>query len=510
MKKTLFIFLVIIVYGHANAQDKNSLVIYADSGKYIINKNIYGHFAEHLGGCIYGGIWVGEDSHIPNTRGIRNDVVNALKEINVPVIRWPGGCFADIYHWKDGIGPQENRKGVVNKLWGGELENNSFGTHEFLDFCSLIGAEPYIAINVGSGTVEEASEWIDYVNSDIGPMADLRRKNGREEPWGVKYWGIGNESWGCGGNMTPLYYSDLYKQFSTFCKADFKILSGGIPEDFNWTETIMKETEKYGQLIQGYSYHHYTICHDWTHKGSSVNFDEKEWFSTMKKTLLVNENLKEHIEIMDKYDPNKNIALIADEWGNWFDSEPGTNSAFLFQQNTLRDALTAGIYLNIFNNLADRVRMANLAQAVNVLQSVILTKGDQLVKTPTFYVFKMYKIHQNATLLPFELETSQYTNGIDKIPVLNVSASRNKEGIIHISIINLDPKENQSLSLTIPGIRIDEIKAQVITAEKMNSFNEFGNDNNVAIQSFAGFNVSKKQVSAILPAKSIVMFEIHE
>jgi alpha-L-arabinofuranosidase len=508
MKKFLLILLVFMVHKAVIAQNENILTVYVDSGKTMINKNIYGHFAEHLGRCIYGGIWVGEDSPIPNTRGIRNDVVEALKEIQVPVIRWPGGCFADAYHWMDGIGPKKDRKGIINKFWGGLLEDNSFGTHEFLDFCSLIGAEPYLAINVGSGTVQEAADWIDYVNSEIGPMADLRRQNGREKPWNVKYWGIGNESWGCGGHMTARFYSDLFKQYSTYCNADYKILSGGIPDDYDWTETIMKETQKFNQLIQGYSFHHYTITHNWTYKGSATDFTKEEWLSTMKNTLAVDDLLKKHTAIMDKYDPENKIMLAADEWGNWFDSEPGTNSAFLYQQNTLRDALTAGLYFNIFNNHAERVRMANIAQTVNVLQSVILTQDDKMVKTPTFYAFKMYKVHQDATLLPFALENSSWGIGNEEIPAIDVSASRNAEGIIHISIVNIDPDKPRNLSIALQGKNITGISAEIITSDKMNALNDFGKNELVNIKAFKDYKKGKNEIKATLPAKSIVTFQI--
>jgi len=511
MKQLLFLVFMTVACTKVIAQTpENNLIVYSDSGKVTINKNIYGQFTEHLGNCIYGGIWVGENSPIPNTRGIRNDVIEALKELSVPVIRWPGGCFADTYHWKDGIGPKEKRQGIINKTWGGLLEDNSFGTHEFLDFCELIGAEPYLAVNVGSGTVQEASGWVDYVNSEIGPMADLRRQNGRENPWHVKYWGIGNESWGCGGNMTAAYYSDLYKKFATFCSGEYKILSGGINDDLHWTETVMKNTQNYKQLIQGYSYHYYTICNNWEKKGSAIRFNNHEWFSTMQKTWWVNENLNQHIRIMDKYDPENKIALIADEWGNWFDVEPGTNPGFLFQQNTLRDAVTAGLYLNIFNNHADRVKMANIAQMVNVLQSLLLTRNEALVKTPTYYVFKLFKVHQNATLLPIELQCSNYINGTDTIPALSVSASRDKDGRMHISVINLDPEHQQNLKCELKGVQSKNVTCQIITAAEMNAYNDFNSDEKVNIQTFNNFSVKKGKLEVVLPAKSVVMLELKE
>jgi alpha-N-arabinofuranosidase len=216
----------------------------------VINKNIYGQFAEHLGSCIYGGIWVGPDSPIPNTRGIRNDVIAALKSLGVPVLRWPGGCFADEYHWRDGIGPREKRPSMINTHWGGVVENNAFGTHEFLDFCELIGAEPYVCVNVGSGTVQEGMEWIEYMTSDAkSPMANLRRANGREAPWKIKYVAVGNESWGCGGNMRPEYYADEFRRYNTFIKnypgnRIYRVAGGSNGNDFNWTEVLISKEEK--------------------------------------------------------------------------------------------------------------------------------------------------------------------------------------------------------------------------------------------------------------------------
>jgi alpha-L-arabinofuranosidase len=511
MKKTILLsFLMITLPFGLRAQSAaNVLVVHAHMAKDTISKYIYGHFTEHLGRCIYGGIWVGKNSSIPNTRGIRNDVLEALKAIRVPVVRWPGGCFADTYHWMDGIGPAEKRPKFVNTNWGGVVEDNSFGTHEFLDFCELLGADPYLSINVGSGSVREARDWVEYVNSNNdSPMANLRRMNGRSKPWNVKFWGIGNETWGCGGNMTPEYYSNVYKQFSTFCPGAYKILSGGTADDLHWTETVMNATKKYPELIQGYSYHNYTICHTWAKKGAAVNFDASEWFSTMQKTLFVDNDLTKHSSIMETYDPEKKIGIYADEWGNWFDAEPHDNPAFLYQQNTLRDAVTAALYLNIFNNHCSRVRMANIAQMVNVLQSVILTKENKIVLTPTYYVFKMYAVHQDAALLPIEITSERYTNGTDTIQSLSVSASKDKNGKIHVSIANLDPMKGKKLSCNIDGLTEKIVTGEIITADKMTAYNDFGKPEEVKILPFTGAQIQKGILNVDLPAKSIVMLEL--
>ncbi len=490
--------------------NETKIIIKVQEGKDTISRHIYGHFAEHLGRCIYGGIWVGEGSYIPNTRGLRNDVVEALKELEIPVLRWPGGCYADLYQWKDGIGPKEKRPTIINKFWGNVIEDNSFGTHEFLDLCEVLGTEPYLAINVGSGTVEDAYDWIEYVNSDKNsPMANLRRKNGREKPWNVKFWGIGNENWGCGGNMDAGFYTDLYKRYATYCWVDYRVASGGLNHDFNWTETLMKGTQYNRHLIQGISYHHYTVCHDWSNKGSATNFDENEWFLTISKNIEMEKTLEGHLEIMDKYDPENNVALIADEWGNWHDPEPGTNPGFLYQQNTLRDAITASIYLNVFNNHAYRVKMANIAQTVNVLQAMVLTKGNKIVKTPTFYVFKLYKVHMDALLLPIQLNSELYALGENSVPAISASASKNKEGEINITLTNVNPNKIIQTTLNLEGLENFDIqKVKVITADEMNALNDFDKDEMVNIKHFEEYDQDGNNIILDMPPKSIVLLSI--
>ena len=418
------------------------LIINADLGKHKIDKNIYGHFAEHLGRCIYEGIWVGEDSPIPNTRGIRNDVIEALKKIKPPVLRWPGGCFADEYHWKDGVGPKESRPRMINTHWGGVVENNHFGTHEFFDLCELIGAEPYICGNVGSGTIYEMQQWVEYINFDgESPMTEWRRKNGREKPWGLKYFGVGNENWGCGGSMRAEHYADVYRNYQTYVRnyggnKIFKIACGPRGDDYHWTEVMMREAR---YVMDGLALHYYTRLVDPAkvrnaNRGSATEFGENEWFTIMEKALFTDELVRRHSTIMDVYDPEKRVALIVDEWGTWYEVEPGTNPGFLYQQNTLRDALVAGISLNIFNNHCDRVRMANIAQTVNVLQAMILTEGEKMIVTPTYHVFDMYKVHQDATLLPFDLQCDDYVFEDKAVPQISLSASKDADEVIHISL----------------------------------------------------------------------------
>lgn len=516
--KTLLLILLGMTQIALTQPAGNHLVVDLTAGRNVISRHIYGHFAEHLGRCIYGGVWVGEDSPIPNIRGIRSDVLSALKEIAVPNIRWPGGCFADEYHWMNGIGPRVERPQTINATWGGVTEDNSFGTHEFLTLCELLQAEPYLTINVGSGTVKEASDWVEYVNSDAAtPMANLRRQNGHPQPWQVKFWGIGNESWGCGGIMTAEYYVSELARYSYFLKnwggtQLYKVASGGLPEDFHWTETVMKKWQGVDDwlkgFLHGYSLHFYTVT-DWSKKGSATEFTEKEWFAILSKTLEMEQLVAKHSAIMDQYDPQKKIGLIVDEWGTWYDVEPGTNSAFLFQQNSLRDALVAAINLNIFNNHCERVKMANIAQMVNVLQAVLLTKEEQLVRTPTFYVFKMYRVHHDATLIPTTLTCEQYRYGDQAIPTINVSASRDHQGLILLTICNLDAQKSRQLSCEFKGTsKWQARRGEIITAARINAFNDFGKPEEVNLQPFDTFSVKGQQLWVNLPARSVVMLEL--
>lgn len=494
----------------ANAQD-NKLILNADQDEYVISKHIYGHFSEHLGHCIYGGFWVGEDSPIPNTRGIRNDVVKALKDISIPNLRWPGGCFADEYHWMDGIGPRNERPKMVNTHWGGVVEDNSFGTHEFLDLCEQLGCEPYICGNLGSGTVEEMSKWVEYITFDgESPMANLRKKNGREKPWKVKFWGVGNENWGCGGNMTADFYADQYKRYATYCRnyGDnklYKIAGGPNAGDLYWTETLMKNI---GGQMQGLSLHYYTVPGTWDKKGSATQFDEKEYFTTIEKAFHMGDLVDRHSTIMDRYDPEKRIALIPDEWGAWYDVEPGTNPGFLYQQNSLRDAILAGLTLNLFNNNCDRVKMANIAQTVNVLQSVILTQDEKMVLTPTYWVYYLYKVHQDATMIPLRLFGNKYKFNDQSIDAINASASRSQDGKIHITLVNIDPNKEQALEGILNGVSAKKVSGKILTSSKINDCNTFEAPNTVAVKDFKNAKLNNGKLSVNLPAKSVVLLEI--
>lgn len=483
-----------------------------------INPELQGHFSEHLGRCIYEGVYVGEKSEIPNTNGMRKDVVDALKEMQIPVLRWPGGCFADEYHWKDGIGEKESRKKMINTNWGGVIEDNSFGTHEFMELCSQLGAKPYINGNVGSGTVQEMSEWIEYLTFEgVSPMADLRKKNGHEHAWTVDYFGVGNENWGCGGNMLPDYYADLYRRFQTFVrnydskKSIFKIACGPNSDDYEWTDEVMNRCFKkcagsHG-FMDGLSLHYYTVPGTWSHKGSATEFDTAEYYTTLEKTLYMDELITRHTAIMDKYDKEHAVALVVDEWGTWYDVEPGTNPGFLYQQNTIRDALVAGINLNIFNKHCDRVKMANIAQLVNVLQSVILTDGEQMVKTPTYHVFNMYKHHQNADLVESFVETEKIGNEGHEIPNLTESVSVAADGKVHITMTNLSADESYPIEGILADNKVSNVRAEIVCGD-MHEHNTFDQPENVIVKEFTDIAIEDGKLKFTIPACSVVHVEV--
>ncbi len=498
----------------ASAQN-STVTIHADQGKNIINKEIYGQFAEHLGSCIYGGLWVGPQSNIPNTDGYRNDVLKALIDLKVPVLRWPGGCFADEYHWMDGIGPRDKRPKMQNNNWGGTIENNSFGTHEFLNLCEKIGAEPYISGNVGSGSVEELAKWVEYMTSDGDtPMANLRRKNGREKSWNVKYLGVGNESWGCGGNMRPEYYSDLFRRYSTYCRNYdnhklFKIASGASDYDYDWTKVLMNNV---GNRMNGLSLHYYTVTGWNGSKGSATKFSNDDYYWTLGKCLEIEDVIKKHSAIMDEKDPKQHIGLLVDEWGTWWDEEPGTIKGHLFQQNTMRDAFVAALSLDVFHRHSDRVRMANIAQIANVLQSMILTdttgKGH-MVLTPTYHVFRMYQPFQDATYLPLDVKCdSMKVRDNRTIPMVSASAAKTKDGNIVISLANVSLDKAQNIDVDIEDAGIKNISGEILTSKNIGDYNDFNNPNVVKPVPFKDVKVKRNTLKVKIPAKSIVVLNI--
>lgn len=498
------------------------LVINENKELSTIEPEIYGHFSEHLGRCIYEGIYVGENSDIPNVNGMRTDVVEALKELKVPMLRWPGGCFADEYHWKDGIGPKETRKKMINTHWGGVVEDNSFGTHEFMELCRQLGCKTYVNGNLGSGTVQEMSEWVEYMTfNGISPMADLRKENGHEEPWNVDFFGVGNENWGCGGNMTPEFYANEYRRYQTYVrnydpeKPVKKVCCGANVDDYFWTEGVMKTCFSHAEWAHGFmdylSLHYYVHPEGWEIKGSSTDFDGDVWYKTLNKALHMDELITRHGTIMDKYDPEKKVGMCVDEWGAWYTCEPGTNPGFLYQQNTVRDALIAGITLNIFNKHSDRVKIAALAQMVNVLQSVLLTEGDKMIKTPTYHVMHMYRHHQGAKLL----ESS--VTGIDeigpeewKVPKVTESVSKDKDGVITITLNNLSIEAAEEVEIQLSNGEYKVAESRIVTNSDMHAHNTFEVPEEVVEKDFADYEVKNGNIVAKLPANSVVEIRVQK
>lgn len=515
MKKLIISTVLSVACAFTASAQNTTVTIHANQGKNIINKEIYGQFAEHLGSCIYGGLWVGPQSNIPNTDGYRNDVLKALIDLKVPVLRWPGGCFADEYHWMDGIGPRDKRPKMQNNNWGGTIEDNSFGTHEFLNLCEKIGAEPYISGNVGSGSVEELAKWVEYMTSDGDtPMANLRRKNGREKSWNVKYLGVGNESWGCGGNMRPEYYSDLFRRYSTYCRNYdnhklYKIASGASDYDYDWTKVLMNNV---GNRMNGLSLHYYTVTGWNGSKGSATKFSNDDYYWTLGKCLEIEDVIKKHSAIMDEKDPKQHIGLLVDEWGTWWDEEPGTIKGHLFQQNTMRDAFVAALSLNVFHRHSDRVRMANIAQIANVLQSMILTdtngKGHMVI-TPTYHVFRMYQPFQDATYLPLDVKCdSMKVRDNRTIPMVSASAAKTKDGNMVISLANVSLDKAQNIDIDIENAGIKNINGEILTSKNIGDYNDFNNPDVVKPVPFKDVKVKRNTLKVKIPAKSIVVLNI--
>jgi len=484
-----------------------------------IDRNIFGQFTEHLGHGVYDGLWVGPDSTIPNTRGIRNDVVAALKALNVPNLRWPGGCFADEYHWRNGIG---QRAITLNPNWGGVTEPNTFGTHEFMDFVDQIGAAAYLSINVGSGTPREAAEWLEYLTAAHTTLAKERAANGHPEPYWVGYLGIGNESWGCGGNMTPDYYLSQLKIYSRFVRNfnpaqdkqpmwKIAVGPGGSEREWtDWTEAIMKAYQNrewsWSWDINGLSMHSYTVGH-WPPSFASVGFGEKEYGQILKYTLDMEELVSKHSAIMDKYDPQKKVALIVDEWGAWYAPLPGSNPGFLVQQNSLRDAILAALNLNIFARHADRVRMANIAQMINVLQAMIMTDKEKLVLTPTYYVFKMYVPFEDATFVPVAFHAGTYTHGDISLPRIDAIAAKDGAGRLWMAITNLDPNQPVEVEASLAGFTVKSAAGETLTAAKVDSVNTFDAPKTVVPKPISA-RVDGGKLTLTLEPKSVTVISV--
>lgn len=482
----------------------NRIVLDADLGAHRVSRHIYGHFAEHLGRCIYDGIWVGPDATIPNTRGLRDDVVAALRRLRVPNLRWPGGCFADEYHWEDGIGPPRQRPTMVNTHWGGVAESNHFGTHEFMDLCAQLGCEPYICGNLGSGTVREMQQWVEYLTAAAGPMAQRRRANGRAEPWRVRLWGVGNENWGCGGRMRPEYYADEYRRYATYVRAFgdnriARIACGPNGGDVHWTEVLMREA---AGAMDGLALHYY--CGSGLARKPATQIDGGDWFAQLARALRMDELVALHTAVMDRWDPSGRVGLYVDEWGAWHAVEPGTNPHFLYQQNTIRDALVAAVTLDIFNRHGRRVAGANIAQTINVLQAMVLTEGERLLLTPTFHVFEMYAPHQDAALVPLHLACDPYAWEGQQIPGLSASATRADDGSLYLTVSNLHPERQAPVAVQVRGVEVSSLSARVLAGAELAAHNTFDAPARVAPAPFDGVRRTRAGLELALPPRSVV------
>lgn len=500
--------------------DEIDLTIRADRQGDTISRYLYGTFAEHLGRGIYEGIWVGEDSDIPNTRGFRDDVLSALKELHIPVVRWPGGCFADEYHWRDGIGPRDERPVRINKLWGWVEETNAVGTHEFMDLVELLGSEAYIAGNVGSGTPREMAEWLEYMTEDgDSTLARLRRANGRDKPWQVAFFGVGNETWGCGGSMLPEYYTNLYKRYATFLRAPEgnrpkKIASAGWNDRTDWTEALssaVNEGENWAYTLDGISHHYYTTPTDvWETKGNATGFPESEWISTLYNTMRIDGYLAANEAVLDKNDPDGRIGIYLDEWGTWYDPAKGREPGFLYQQNSIRDAVVAALNFNIFHRHTKRLHMANIAQTVNVLQAVILTEGQEMVRTPTYYAFEMYIPFQDSTFVPVEGgDTPEYRLGEVAVPRLSASSALTKDGNLVLALVNLHATEGIDVTAELEGFEATAATGRVLTGDAIDAHNTFDRPDAVMPQSMA-VELEGDKVRVSLPARSVSVISLRK
>jgi alpha-N-arabinofuranosidase len=503
----------------AVAADPVQGIVRTDQPGPVISRHIYGQFAEHLGRGVYDGIWVGPESTIPNTRGIRNDVVAALKEIAVPVVRWPGGCFADEYHWRDGVGPASKRPVRRNNWWDG-VESNAFGTHEFFDFAEQVGADTYLSVNVASSTPTEMREWLEYLTSKgQDTIANERRANGRQSPFKLDFVGIGNESWGCGGNMTPDYYANELRRFGTFFHKNgtafhdnndntaMRVASGANNLDTNWTDVVTKQA---GHQVDAISLHFYALkTGDWMNRNQAkaIGFPESEWNGILYQAMRMDEVLNAHEAVLDRNDPDKRISLFVDEWGSWYAPEAGTNPAHLYQQNSLRDALlTAGTF-NIFHRHTARVRMANIAQAVNVLQAMLLTDGPAMVRTPTYYVFRMYKPFQGARPFPVAMESPLIKTPEGSFPAISITAARGTDGKVHVAVANMALNQSYSLTLDLGALKPDRVSGEILTHARMDAYNQPGKPEVVHPARYDDARVKGNHVSLDLPAKSVITLQ---
>ncbi len=472
-----------------------------------VDRHVFGQFVEHLGRGVYDGVWVGPKSPVPNVRGVRSDVVTALRELRVPMIRWPGGCFAEYYHWRDGIGPRARRPVRVNFKWGGVEEDNAFGTHEFMDLTEQVGAEAYVAGNIGSATPSELSDWFEYMTSPTrSTLAQERRANGREQPWRVPYVGIGNELSNCGGSMLPAYAADVYRQFQTFLRVDpkpYRIATGPWEDEFDWTDTMMRVA---GDKMDALAFHYYAVPGGDANKIAAVSTSPDEWALTLAAAVRMDPLIARHVAIMDKYDPAKRVALAVDEWGPWYRNAPG-ESPFTFQ-STIRDALVAALTFNIFVQHADRVRLAAIAQMANVGSAMVFTKGPRMVLTPTYHAFRLYRSFQDGTAIPLTIASPVYRQGAITLTAVQGSAVRDARGVLHVALVNVDPARAAAVSVTLAGVAASTVRGEILTADRLDAHNDFDHPDVVRPVPFTGARLSGGRLVATLPPRSVTMLDL--
>jgi alpha-N-arabinofuranosidase len=483
----------------------NSVLICSDSGKARISKHIYGHFAESPGTAVYPGIWVGPDSSIPNTRGIRKDVVEALQNVKAANLRWPGGAYAERYRWRDGIGPLSSRKPHEEF----NDETNEFGTHEFLDFCDMVGCEPYLCCSTTSGTVEEARDWLRYLTADddSGP-AKLRRKNGRREPWNARLWAVGNEVWAYCDKPAP--YAGKFLEYEEAMRAAtdqdlYLVACGPGGTRYDWTDTLMRIV---GTRMEGLAFHHYTLAGPWADKGPALGFTEQHWALSMQNSFGIETMVYKHSEIMDRYDPGKKVALVMDEWGVWHSGASHMPEDCPHSPGTIRDAIVAAMMLNMFNNHCERLRVANIAMLVNALHPLYITHEDRLLRTPTSHVYEMFTVHHEATMLPLITTADRGLPYDYTMPGFNASASRDDAGRIHLTLCNVTVDSDREISCRLASGNINSARGRILTSDAIDGHNTFREPDRVAPAPFEGASIDNGIVKIALPARSVVLLEL--
>jgi len=487
-----------------------------------ISPYLHGQFAEHLGELIYPGIWVGEDSKIPNLGGIRKHIVAALQPLHLPVTRWPGGCFADGYHWRNGIGERARRPLRINYYWGMAPEPNTFGTHEFMAFCRAIGTEPYFTGNAGSGSPQEIGDWVEYCNF-VGDssLSQERRENGSAEPFDVKFWAVGNENWGCGGRMDPESYAATYTRMRTSMfdysgTAVHGIACGASGNDWVWTRKVMDyfKNKHWNHLgtVQSLAAHFYCGT-----AGTATEYTSAQWLELLARSAAIEGIITGHRAIMDEFDPQRNVNLIVDEWGTWHPVESGKPGSGLYQQNTMRDACVAALTLDIFNNHADKIYMANIAQLINVLQALLLVQEDRCIKTPTYLIYDLYQPHKDAQAVRLVSHADVISDGgasaefcrdqfIDRSLVALQAAQGSasvKNGVLCITVVNTHPEQALDLEIALTGGMLGDVEIVRLVNNDIHAHNTFANPDAVTLSEPQTSHVDGSTMHVQLPAASV-------